>query len=584
MQAPLRLQIFDTFIEFIITLVLVISPFLFGSGAPFSVLALNLAASSILFLWVVKSVTAGSFEFAKLPANLPILIFLIFIAAQYFLIHFIIPGFSMGAVYRYKMKAEILQLVSYLIFFYAVINVLWERKSLNRLAQILITAGFVLAFFGITQKLVQPKTAVSFAFFPNRNHFAAYINIISLIGFGVLFSRFSLLRDYIKTMDKASIAKGLLVMFQEGLWFYIFALIVMTSSLFYSLSRGGIFSFCFGLLFFFVFTIYKRITRRGHVFLFVILALTLGMLLWINAPEQLSERFTKGIGEGPSLVNRLLGERFIMAKNAVRLVKDYPLFGVGFGAFQFIYNKNYSPNLIWAFDIHYYIDHIHNDFLELLCEVGLIGFILFIIVVYLYVGGVLRTFLKRNDPFSTGLGAGAIAGLFSMSLHSFFDFNFHITANAVLFFVMAGLTVGVINSRVTEKGEVSLLSKAGPFKIDNLYVRILLVLAASAAFLFIVTGIITPYAAYRLSRDGKTLASFREAIRLDSASDRNHFLFAQFFIEKARKDARHKRQYVGLASREIKEAIRLNPWNKQYPEYLDWISNIWPEKKNTMSS
>ena len=46
---------------------------------------------------------------------------------------------------------------------------------------------------------------------------------------------------------------------------------------------------------------------------------------------------------------------------------------------------------------------------------------------------------------------------------------------------------------------------------------------------------------------------------------------AEVFIKKARADAGHSQQYINCASKEIKEAIKLNPWDKYYHEYLTWI-------------
>jgi tetratricopeptide (TPR) repeat protein len=43
-------------------------------------------------------------------------------------------------------------------------------------------------------------------------------------------------------------------------------------------------------------------------------------------------------------------------------------------------------------------------------------------------------------------------------LHSIVEFNFHIPANAMLFFVILGLTVSTVNSKRTKDGEYSLLS------------------------------------------------------------------------------------------------------------------------------
>lgn len=69
---------------------------------------------------------------------------------------------------------------------------------------------------------------------------------------------------------------------------------------------------------------------------------------------------------------------------AIDLFKNNPIFGIGWGNYSF----HVPTDIQIAFDIH----NAHNCFLQVLCETGIIGFILF----YGLIGFILYTILKRS--------------------------------------------------------------------------------------------------------------------------------------------------------------------------------------------
>jgi O-antigen ligase len=89
------------------------------------------------------------------------------------------------------------------------------------------------------------------------------------------------------------------------------------------------------------------------------------------------------------------------------------------------------------------VGHAHNDFLEYLSELGLVGFgLLFggIAAMTLVTFPVWRT---RRNPEVKGLGLGGIVAIVGILIHSFTDFNLQIPANLVLFSVILPLTMVV---------------------------------------------------------------------------------------------------------------------------------------------
>jgi O-antigen ligase len=121
--------------------------------------------------------------------------------------------------------------------------------------------------------------------------------------------------------------------------------------------------------------------------------------------------------------------------NTLRTFAEYPLFGTGLGTFGALYPAMANGDGPMA------LVHAHNDYLEYLSELGLIGFLLFL-------GGILflavlsfSVWRTRKHPEIKGLALGGIISLIAIFVHSLTDFNLHIPANMVLFSVILPLTV-----------------------------------------------------------------------------------------------------------------------------------------------
>ena len=95
--------------------------------------------------------------------------------------------------------------------------------------------------------------------------------------------------------------------------------------------------------------------------------------------------------------------------------------------------------------------HLHNDWLQLLAEGGIVAGFLAVLALGLFVwAGIsgadsrLRARPPTGFPQSTeaALAVGAVSVLAAMAIHSFFDFNLQLGANALLAFLILGLAGG----------------------------------------------------------------------------------------------------------------------------------------------
>jgi O-antigen ligase len=210
----------------------------------------------------------------------------------------------------------------------------------------------------------------------------------------------------------------------------------MIGALFMTLSRGGIIGFLCSALFLFVLARMRRGLRK-KIIVPVFAGLLLFLMVMLAGWDRIEGRFEQ-LGAEASL------KRAEVWTDSAEIVRNYPLFGTGLGTFQNSYPQYQSHSSTTFYD------HVHNDYVELLTDTGLAGFILGGALVVTFFSMLFSAWLKRHRTYTKTIGAGGMASLIAILVHSFTDFNLHIPANAMLLTVVAGITYSVIMSKEEE--------------------------------------------------------------------------------------------------------------------------------------
>ena len=122
-------------------------------------------------------------------------------------------------------------------------------------------------------------------------------------------------------------------------------------------------------------------------------------------------------------------------RDAIGLVKAFPLFGCGLGGFEsaFLRYKTVAPMFT--------VDYAHNDYLQLLAELGVFGFIagllLALRVLLAAVGRAAETW-SVDERF---LMIACTGSLTAIMLHSLVDFNLYVPANAMVLAWVSGIAI-----------------------------------------------------------------------------------------------------------------------------------------------
>ena len=190
------------------------------------------------------------------------------------------------------------------------------------------------------------------------------------------------------------------------------------------------------LLILFSFLFYSKISFKKYInplstiiiFILIFDVLVLG-LLFGNA--KLVERYaeTSIIGEA---------ERFNLHGFGLDQFKSFWLFGYGSGAFGLVY-KLFA---IVPENYNFRAKYVHNDGLQLLGEVGIVGISILLSLSFMYFKKLINRIKQEKDFFRFVLIFLLLAVLFIQSL---VDFSLHIPGISILLMII--LSIGLINSK-----------------------------------------------------------------------------------------------------------------------------------------
>jgi O-antigen ligase len=336
--------------------------------------------------------------------------------------------------------AAALFLATLFILGFLVLRTVGRGREIRTVLGVLVGSGAFQALYGLFQltrddprilfyrKMFSPESVTGT--FVNRNHFSGYLEMIVPLALGLAIARMNMMSFGIR-----GLREKILLWTSKGILLNVLVLgaaVLMSVGILLSNSRSGLAVLAFTAFLFLGFSV-SAFSRTGFrqawigktvrtTFLCVtILALSVGVGSTIR-------RF--------SLDSLLREDRPQYWANTVEIFRDFPLFGSGLGTFASAYGAYETTS---ASELR--LDHAHNDYLETLAELGVVGTALLAgIVLFLAVSAYLA-WRQRRNPQARALALGGIISLSGMGLHAVTDFNLHIPANMVLFTVVLCLTL-----------------------------------------------------------------------------------------------------------------------------------------------
>jgi O-antigen ligase len=205
---------------------------------------------------------------------------------------------------------------------------------------------------------------------------------------------------------------------------------IMVGTIFLSGSRGGMLAIFVELAVLGTLLFRQKRSIRVAIGLGAFSVVLVVMLSWLGGKD-LTARVSTISAETRTEISG--GMRLSIDRDALHMFRAKPVTGWGLGSFPVVYPQFRS------FYTDFFVNEAHNDYLQLLVETGILGFAVmlwFVIILY-------RTALNKiGNWMSDVTGAVTLActlGFTGILVHSFFDFNLQIPANAALFYVFCTL-------------------------------------------------------------------------------------------------------------------------------------------------
>ena len=145
--------------------------------------------------------------------------------------------------------------------------------------------------------------------------------------------------------------------------------------------------------------------------------------------------------------------RLYLYRNTIGMIKENLFLGSGFGNFKYVYPR-YRDREEWAISgLNTRVEEAHNEYLQVLSEVGVIGFLAFAWIL-LMIGRMSLWIIQRGDFGRHFFIALAFTmGIVATLVESLFDFNLQNPASGMTFWMAAGFLEVIYHSVKKQKGQ-----------------------------------------------------------------------------------------------------------------------------------
>ena len=363
------------------------------------------------------------------PVDISIIFFM---AVSVALLFIAAPDFSIGV-------EGLRVVIQYMFWFFVVTQLLKTPAGAKRIINIVLLTALFVSLYGIYQFIIGVEIPANwvdqaegkvrtraFSIFTSPNMLAGYLSLLIPVSVGMFFAE----------NNKARKA------------YYGIVTVCMGLALLFTLSRSG-WIFCFAALLFYV---WMKNRKFIVPMLFCMLALFILSVIFM-----------------PSVANRILylfspayyassstGGRIYRIAKGFELWKQYPLFGMGLGQFGGSVALSHKLNNTFSMD---------NYYMKTAVEMGIVGFIALLILLYNTFVHCYRAMKKITDTEQKNWAMGILSGLVCVIMYNLTENMLEIPLLSSYFWMFAGiimfLAYGQNNvSRKPETASVSSVSGA----------------------------------------------------------------------------------------------------------------------------
>jgi O-antigen ligase len=396
--------------------VLLFGPLTFGAVEPWSIFTLQACSLLLLGLWAYRQWINRQIDVSGHPLYPPMAAFFALALLQY------VVGTT---AYRQVTYSHLLLYAAYGMLAFVATQTLRRSSQFELMAKLITAYGAVVASFAVLEGLAPngklywiwavEHGGTIYGPYVNHNHYAGLMEMLTPFPLVLAATRFT---DGNRKIVVAGIAA------------------LTAASIFLSGSRGGMTAFAAQMVVLGVLLLRKREAGwKQPLMLGAFLAVVIIFLVWMGGNE-VTRRLLSIHSEARQEITG--GTRLSIDRDCLRMLLKKPFLGWGLGTFPIVYPEFRS------FYTTFFVNQAHNDYLQLLVETGLAGFAIALWFLALLFRGAARKLkdFTKSDGTETATGAltlAALLGCVGILVHSLFDFNLQIPANAALFYVLCAI-------------------------------------------------------------------------------------------------------------------------------------------------
>lgn len=425
-------------IFFVLCLIPVVTTVLFGGVDNATWMLVTICWGAIVLLWLAEAWRAKGLIFECSKLQLPLIGLLLLGLVQLLPLGagpgnaaLAVPASNSLTLDPNSTRFFLSHLIVYFVFFAACLTFINSEKRLRKVVFLFVIFGAVMAFVAILQRLASPDLiyglrtpfqAVPFGPFINQHHFASFMLMTGGVTLGLIFGRSGI-------KDK----KPLLFI----------SIAIMTIAIILTSSRGGLIAFVAVIAFVLTTSYYQRTRDTGGDITLsrtplqraalaggvgVLILLLIGSVIFLGGSDALVRGVTMDAGNDDPTNGRL---HFWSV--AIKIFLDHPILGAGLDAFGVAFTRYDTWHGIFR------VEQAHNEYLQILAETGIVGFVCVAVFIYLLFKKGMGTISNTGSGFRQNVAIGALAGCFGILIHSFFDFPLRTPSNGFFFLLLVAI-------------------------------------------------------------------------------------------------------------------------------------------------
>ncbi|HEC80202.1 MAG TPA: O-antigen ligase family protein [Firmicutes bacterium] len=318
---------------------------------------------------------------------------------------------NINAPYPNFTKIDMMKWFQFMVFTFLLINIADSVKKINYIFEVyVITTAIDIIYILYSQQFETRFGA--FAFDPN------YLAAITCIAFAYISSRMPIIKDNLRRL------------------LYVILLIFIPAIIIFTQSRSGFIVLC-SIIF-----LYLIRVRKNWKYLLIV---TLIMLIFMTTlPEKYTSRVLGFFSKGKKELKE--EPRYKLTMVAIDIFKKNPLFGGGSGAYWYEFGTKYCYEMYGKKKFK----AVHNEYLKLLSENGLFGFLSVVILIFYSFSKIVKLLRKikyeDNPEFYLSL-----YNVFVLFVVSYFVLNLLFSGFNILFISLVFCMENIYENRTLKK-------------------------------------------------------------------------------------------------------------------------------------